>query len=442
MRSETATPERAVRCAVMTPLHGIGGRQDLPLPFEYVLAGAGIVLVATFVLLIVAWVRPRWEDGDGIPLPRLTRFVDHRIVLAAGRTVALAAFAWAGFALVAGQDRLTNPVFGVVYVWMWVGLVPVALLFGPVWAALNPLRTIASVGGLVGGPVRSRRPRADWARIGIWPGALGLAGFAWLELVQPGNTTLAVLRGWAIAWLVVTLGGALVLGRRWIEAADPFEVYSTLVSRLSPWQRIDGIVHLVNPLRNAASLRPAAGTAAVVCILLGSTAFDSFGATTWWVKLVQASDTPHWVWGSAGLAAWIVFVAVTLRLGCLALGPDATRRIAPSLIPLVVGYAIGHYLSLLVIEGQRTAIQWSDPLGQGWNAFGTAELGIDTWLFDHPAVTAVIQAASIVGGHVAGIVIAHDLAIRTPGVRIARQIPLLTVMVGYTIGGLVLLFSP
>ena len=422
----------------MIPLHGIGARQDLPLPFEAVLVGAALVLMATFVLLIFAWKRPRWTDRRGKTMPRLTRFVDAAPTRAVGRAVGLAFAGWATFALVFGQDRLTNPIFGVVYVWMWVGLVPVSILFGPVWAAVNPLRTLAIVGELIPG----RKPRLPTDKVGVWPAAAGLAAFAWLELVQPDNTTLPVLQGWAIAWVVVVVSGAIVFGDGWVAATDPFEAYATLCSRLSPWQRIDGVVALVNPMRHAATWTPPVGTGAMVCVLLGSTAFDSFGSTTWWIRTTQLSNTPGWVWGTVGLAAAIVVVAGSYWLGTVALGTNGARRLSPSMVPLVVGYAIGHYFSLLIIEGQRTAITWSDPLGKGWNVFGTAELGINTWLFQQPVFTAMVQLVAIVAGHLCGVFLAHDLAIRAPGVRVVRQIPLLAIMVGYTIGGLVLLFRP
>lgn len=420
----------------MIPLHGIGSRRDLPLPFEFVVAGAGVALIVTFVLLVFAWRHPRWSTPKGVALPRLTRFVDHPLTRWTGRLVALAVFGWTAFALFFGEDRLTNPVFGVVFVWVWVGVVPLSVLAGPIWRALNPLRTLALVGTLIPG----RRPTVPWARIGVWPAALALIAFAWLELVQPANATLPVMRGWVLVWLFVGVAGGALLGDSWIAAVDPFEAYATTCSRLSVWQRYDGTIHLVNPLRNAATWRPPAGTLAVVAALLGSTAFDSFGASTWWIRHTQTSAVPSWIWGTLGLLVGVLFVAATFWIGARALGRNAPHRLSPSLVPLVVGYAMGHYFSMLVIEGQRTAIQWSDPLSRGWNVFGTAEWGINTWLFEQPAFTAVVQLCSIVGGHVVGVVLAHDLSVRQ-GARLAAQLPLLVVMLGYTVGGLILLFN-
>ncbi|HVK45576.1 MAG TPA: hypothetical protein VM429_11805, partial [Micropruina sp.] len=121
-----------------------------------------------------------------------------------------------------------------------------------------------------------------------------------------------------------------------------------------------------------------------------------------------------------------------------------TDRLAASLIPIVVGYNMAHYLSLLVLEGQRTVILASDPLGMGWNVFGTAELGVHTGIFDYPDVVAVIQLAAIVVGHLLGVLIAHERSlVALDGRRVVRgQLPMLVLMVGYTCVGLVLLFSP
>jgi hypothetical protein len=115
-----------------------------------------------------------------------------------------------------------------------------------------------------------------------------------------------------------------------------------------------------------------------------------------------------------------------------------------SVVPIVIGYAIAHYATLLVVEGQRTAINWSDPLGRGWNVFGSAEMGVNSAIFNHPTAIAVIQLSAIVGGHVLGIIAAHELAVRhlPPARALAGQLPMLGVMIGYTCAGLVLLFSP
>ena len=127
---------------------------------------------------------------------------------------------------------------------------------------------------------------------------------------------------------------------------------------------------------------------------------------------------------------------ISVRGSLLATGDS----LAVGLVPIVAGYALGHYLTLLVIEGQRTVIQLADPLGQGWNVLGLAENGIVATPLTYPTVTAVAQLLFIVGGHV---IVAHDraVALLRPEAMRRAQLPLLTVMVIYTVGGLMLLFS-
>jgi uncharacterized membrane protein len=50
--------------------HGIGGAQDLPIPAAYAIAGAGAALTASFLVLMFAWRRPRFDAGaGGRPVP-------------------------------------------------------------------------------------------------------------------------------------------------------------------------------------------------------------------------------------------------------------------------------------------------------------------------------------------------------------------------------------
>ena len=436
---------------MLVPLHGIASRHDLPLPFAFVVVGAAVALALSFVVLLLAWRRPRFATLGGRPLPGLTRFVDHPAARLVARLLVLAAYAWAGLALMAGQDLLTNPVFGFVFVWIWVGLVPIALLLGGFWRATNPLRTIhAGLSRLAGvDPDVGLLRLPD--RIGVWPAAAALFAFAWLELVQPDRTTLAVLRVWALAWLVLGVIGAVVFGRRWIGASDPFETYSGTVAEVSPWARADGQVRLVNPLAHLTHWVAPPGAVAVVAALLGSTAFDSFANTGFWITTVQSSTLDTVAWNSVGLLAMIAVVLVSFSLAAAWMSrygdrPAAAypRLMVPSVVPIVIGYAIAHYTTLLVVEGQRTAINWSDPLGRGWNVFGSAEMGVNAALFSYPTLIALIQLVAIVAGHILGIVCAHELAVRLlpPERALLGQLPMLLVMVGYTCAGLVLLFSP
>ena len=152
--------------------HGIGGAKDLPISPELAIVGAVAALTVSFVVLAVAWRTPRFEERTGgIALPALTRIVDslpYRVVL---RAFGMAVFLWAAFAAVFGKDLLTNPFFGMFYVWWWVGLVPLSLLLGPAWKMLSPVRTINLLFAKVSGGEPGTGLFTYPERLGHWPAA-------------------------------------------------------------------------------------------------------------------------------------------------------------------------------------------------------------------------------------------------------------------------------
>ncbi|MEJ7583006.1 MAG: hypothetical protein WKF43_02755 [Acidimicrobiales bacterium] len=84
----------------------------------------------------------------------------------------------------------------------------------------------------------------------------------------------------------------------------------------------------------------------------------------------------------------------------------------------------------------------SDPFGGGWDLLGTVDRTINIQLVS-PTTIAYVQVASIVIGHVVGVVAAHDRAVERFDARTANrsQFPLLAVMVLYTVGRLGLLLD-
>ena len=135
---------------------------------------------------------------------------------------------------------------------------------------------------------RSRCGCATPPGLGYWPAAVGLFAFVWLELASPDPGSLGAVKIWLLLYLAVTLAGTLVFGDRWCARADPFEVYSVVASRLSPLRRnTDGRIAIGNPFDHLPSLPVRPGTVAVLAVLLGSTAFDSFSAMPHWRSFVD-----------------------------------------------------------------------------------------------------------------------------------------------------------
>src|SRR5215207_7557112 len=178
-------PRRSAGAAVDGPVWG--GRR------------AGGVLCGLDHLLEPAPAR-RPGSGDGQPLPDwLQRFVDARATRIGLRALGLVlAVVTVGVAALGPNNSAINPAPTWVYVWFWVGLVPASLLLGPIWRLLNPLRTLSA--GLVrlSGDPDEAGTRSLPARLGYWPAAIGLAVFAWLELVYLYGTSRSPC--WCSSW--------------------------------------------------------------------------------------------------------------------------------------------------------------------------------------------------------------------------------------------------
>jgi len=362
----------------------------------------------------------------------------------------MVAFLYVGAAAVFGKDSLINPFLGTFYVYLWVGLVPVSLLFGPFFKAVSPARTISMLFAKVSGIPEGQGLYAYPARWGYWPAAAGLLAFVWLELVYPHSTDLGPARLWCAAYLAIMLVGSAIWGTTFLERADPFEVYSSLVGKLSIWGHRDGVLLIRSPLANLDSVVPRAGLVAVVGILFGSTAFDSFRESSTWLSLVQSLSVSR-VWPDTlallGFCAGVtlIFTVATMATGVTS---NTSRRQLPdlfahSMVPIIVGYITAHYLTFFVEYGQTTLIQLSDPFSRGDDFLGTADLQVNYWLSEHPTFLAVTKVLAVVLGHVVGVVAAHDRALRLlpPRHHLIGQLPLLVAMVAFTAGGLYLLFA-
>ncbi|MGC4991436.1 hypothetical protein [Nocardia salmonicida] len=441
----------------MTPLaHGLNGATDLPIPLTYALIGAAWALTFSFALLFFAWRQPRLDpDSSGFVLPApVRRIIDAR----APRTVIATASVLVTacvivIAMFGSSDPALNPVPGVLYIGVWVGVMVASLLIGPVWKVLSPVRALHRFGCLL-----LRRPpehgifryRDEWGHL---PATLGLFSFVWLELAWRAPGSVGSVLTWLLGYLVVTSIGLALFGTVWAERADPLEVYSTLLSHLSPYSRgPSGQPLLRMPLNNLAGTPGLAGSVAVAATLLGSTAFDSFSTFPWWRELVDdlAPVVDATLVRTAGLLVFIGVVGGLFSVAARATGGVSPtdrallpRRLALSLTPIVAGYLIAHYLTFLVEKGQATALLFADPLDRGWNLAGLADREVAYVLSSHPTVLATCKVLAVLTGHILGVAAAHDrcLQLLPPRHRLTGQLALMLTMVGFTFTGLYLLFG-
>ncbi|MDQ3663844.1 MAG: hypothetical protein M3353_04195 [Actinomycetota bacterium] len=421
--------------------------------------GAGSALAVSFAVLALAWRTSRltgeragWEvTGWAMAV------VDSPWLHAGLRAFGLLVATVGAWAALFGRDSPANPALGIFYIYLWVGLVPLSLLVGNVWPLLSPMRTLhLGLSRLLGSPPdRGLVAYPSW--LGYWPAALGLFAFVWTELVNPDAAFVSTVVTWCLVYAAVMLVGSAVFGDRFLARADPFEVWFGLVARLSPWGRredVDGRrwVVLRNPLDNLDSMRLHSGLVAFVAVLLGSTAYDSFSNSNWWLQqtAVPGALDPT-LRDTLVLVGFVAFVAVTFTAAAIATPgvPWLERRklpsmLAHSLVPIGVGYIFAHYLTLLFESGQAYLIFLSDPLVTGEADYlGTADWTVSYFLSARPGLVAGLKVAFVVTGHILGVVAAHDRAVRVLPLRhaVSGQLAMLAVMLVYTVGGLLLLFS-
>ncbi|MGH4000600.1 MAG: hypothetical protein ACRDTJ_24410, partial [Pseudonocardiaceae bacterium] len=396
--------------------HGVGGRQDLPLPLGLLVQGAVLALLASFFGLGMLWRTPRLRAGAAgraVP-PPIQRLVDSAGFRWLLRLLGLGVTAYVVVTALLIPNDGNNPLPYVVYVLFWVGIVPLSLLFGPVWRLVNPLRTIHLVLAAVTRIPADRGLLPLPRSLGYWPAALSLLSYVWLELAAPNGAAVNVLLLYFSVYLAVQLTAAMLFGHRWFATGDGFEAYSTLVGTMAPiGRRDDGRLVLRNPLDGVATFGPAPGIVALIAVLLGSTFFDSVSGSADWSRTIQAVPVPAALISTAGLLLMIAIVAITFIGATLLAGRAGGRGRAPvpgllahTVIPIVVGYVIAHYFSLLLFQGQQAIAMLSDPLGTSAEVSGAVNYGLVT-----ATGIAFVQVIAVVVGHVLAVISAHDRSV-------------------------------
>jgi predicted outer membrane lipoprotein len=432
--------------------HGLVGRTDLPIPSWLFGWAAAIVLAASFAALSALWREPRLQDPRE---RRLFRAPD--VLFVPTGLIGIFFFVVVVYAGLKGVKTPTaNLAPTAVYVVLWVGGPVAGVLFGDVFRAFNPWRSVASgVRWLSRGHGWRARPYPEW--LGRWPAAIGILVFAWIELNYVHKTDPDKLAIMAIAYAVAMIAGMAVFGiETWSERADPFGVYFNLFSRLSVFERRDAVLNLRPPLSGAPRMPVMAGSTALLVVAIGTTTFDGFSNGPVWASLgpdltdlFGGGTNGIELGGTVGLLGCVAVIGGFYRLGIKGMKTvggghterELSRSFAHTLIPIAFAYLLAHYFSLLVYQGQALKYLISDPLGDGSNLFGTANQGIDYSVISSTGIW-YVQVAALVIGHVSGLTLAHDRALSIySNVRQATrsQYWMLVVMVGFTSLGLWLL---
>lgn len=481
--------------------HGFGDRYDLPVPLALWVAGAAIAVVLSF-LVIGIFVRGPATAGR-YPRINLLRWtwarllVHHRVWLGA-QTVSIALLVLIVTAGVVGsQNPMRNLAPTAIWVVWWVGFAYVSALVGDVWKVVNPWSALFALGERFVGVDPGGEPLVAYPRaLGAWPAVLLFGAFAWTELVFEGRAVPAHLALIIVGYSVITGVGMAMFGRVvWLRHGDPFAVAFGLLARFAPTElRVNNTrrcrgcraecggakgecVNCLECFRRAPAaerewnLRPFAvglfttervssSLEVFVLLLLASVTFDGFMATPPWATIESrlyaglpgSPDFRLTAGATVGLVGFAVLFVVVYRAfaGWIARagGQPSASRIGRvfvlSLVPIALAYHLAHYFSYLLIQGQLAIPLASDPLGFGWNLFGTAGFRPDIGLVD-ARFTWYMAVTAIVAGHIVAVYVAHVIALRefaSYRAVLRSQLVMLLLMVGYTTASLWIIAQP
>lgn len=408
--------------------HAVGGG-NLPAP-PWLLSYIGaIALAATAVALRATWSRSRLHGFVGPalvepppgPIAPVRQAADwptadrRRLDLRLGNLVGLAVLVLTELAAILGPDSGAANVapVAVLVVW-WVGLPIACLLVGDVMRAVNPfVALVALVGRHRDEPV----PAAP-----AWTAAAFLGAFGWFFVAyhRPGSPR--ALAVFLAVYVVAAVAAGRRWGRDWLATGEAFGALSASVALLTPWRR---------------SGAPPRGVASLMVVWIGSTAFDAFASTPFWVDVLGTSqgwartmlNTVGFVWITA-IVAGIYLVALRLaeRIEPSREGeadtsarPPLAATLGVALVPLALGWFLAHDLTLLLFEGQNFLALVSDPIGKGWDLFGTVNQTIDYGIVQATWVRWT-QVGLLAAGHIAFVVVAHDTALGVVRPRAAMRL--------------------
>ena len=445
--------------ALATPAdaHAFGRRRDLPLPAWLFFAGGGTAVVFSFLALGFTWKTSRLERpivGWALPRPVQAAAPVLAVII---RALGLVLFVGIVVTAAVGENTPEfNAAPRAVYVVFWVGMTLVCAFVGDLWRLLSPFETVYALIRWARGSTGETGPEAADSPggydLGYWPAAVLLFGFVMLELgVFPDAAEPRFLATALVVYTLTIAAGAAIGGPRALREGEAFAAWFGLLAHMAPCYRDDdGCLRLRPPLVGLTRLHPRPGQAAVVLVALGTTSFDGLTRTPFWENLTAGQSQQDRLLSDTLGMAWMVAVVGILYFGAMRTAARITDQDADelgpsfihSLVPIALGYAIAHYFSFLLVETNRFIGQISDPLGRGWDIFGTIGW-VDNLNILSPGAIAYVQAGAIVGGHMAGVFLAHDRAVALFQGETATksQYPLLVAMVGYTVGGLALLLS-
>lgn len=435
--------------------HSFGVLYNLPVPFWLYLYGGAGAIIASFIIIsyLVHMKELRAESREFIFAGGVLNFVNKRWFTNSAKALAAAFFLLTILSGLFGDNNsYTNINMTVFWIIFMLGFTYLTALVGDMYRAINPIRSLVEWVESIGWKVN---PVMDYPkRLSYYPALIFYFLFIYIELFEatsPFSLSLFILQ-----YLLFSIIGVMLWGKEnWFKYCDFFGVFFKLIGSLSILHARDGKIYLRPPFSGLLKEKIENFSELLfILFMLSSTAFDGFSETRVfydiydWLRFIpfRIFDagililSPFLFLGIYTLLIWLTKIIARSAISI----KELLLRFAPSLIPIAVAYNVAHYYTLIITEGQKFISLISDPFGFGWNLFGTAGFEPNISLAD-ANITWHAQVAIILLGHIAGVYMAHAEAIKTfqnGKNTILSQVPMLLLMVTYTMAGLWILSQP
>jgi len=426
--------------------HQLNERYEAPLPLAAYVAGAALAVAMSFLFVMVrkspvtpSGQRTAPQIGPDHHMPRWLRY----------GLQALGVIAWLWIVAQTFFGGNGDGDVGTIFLWIygWVGLALVSGLLGPVWPWLNPFATfhrlLSSVAHRTG--ISGGEPAEYPARLGRWPALVGFVVVVWLELVFriEGGQPLGMF---LIAYTFVSVTAMAYFGRdKWLANGETFTVWFELLGRLAPFalegDPDDGRI-IRRPFASGLLFAPwTLDELVFISVATGAIILDGLSQTQVYFDLfvVNAPLGSDPVIRDSITAAVFLGGITLMVLGVARL--LTVRAVGAGLLPVAVGYLIAHYLTYLLVDGQKIILALNDPLQRGNNLL-PGNIGFwEPKAFLPTSIIWTLQLAAVVGGHIVGAWAGHSVLTQDDNRAqrhvsqqspLMRQLPLAVLMVCLT----------
>ncbi len=460
------------------------------LPLNYYYATGGMIVFLTFVLLL-------YVKRINLPTPRIilifpqSSYFSVRYITSSCSFLILILLLFAGF--FGNRDPLENILVLTIWTILWVGVTLATVVFGNIWNYLNPwhapvitVRFIACyflkrTDSKCSGSKNCNETSPLYIfinKLGYVPAIIGLAGFAWLEIISLAPNDPYILAQSVIIYWLIIFTIAAYQGEAWLKQGEFLTVFFHFLGKVAPLWLTDDNNKLMLSLPGHCIVTMellSKSAVAFLILVLASVSFDGFSDSFFWLQLIgvnpldfQGRSSVMGVNSIGLLGMWLLMALLILSMIALSCAIAWRKsfafdfsfsfkqnnfwyeigRIVATFLPISAAYHIAHYYTALLINGQYAIQALSDPFGLGWNIFNLPPYFVTTsFMTTHSGQLTIwnFQSALIVIGHMVAIILTYlcsTIGISNPENKIRNKfahLPMSLLMVLYTIFGLWLL---